>query len=69
MEGKIGNKVYELRTNMEMTQEDLAQRAGVARQTIISIEKGNYTPSVLLSLKIAKIFKKRLEEVFYIKND
>lgn len=69
MEGKIENKVYELRTNMEMTQEDLAQRVGVARQTIISIEKGNYTPSVLLSLKIAKIFKKRLEEVFYIKND
>lgn len=69
MEGKIENKVYELRINMDMTQEDLAQKVGVARQTIISIEKGNYTPSVLLSLKIAKIFKKRLEEVFYIKND
>ena len=52
-----------------MTQEDLAQKVGVTRQTIIAIEKGNYTPSVLLSLKIAKIFKKTLEEVFYIKND
>ena len=66
---RVENRVYELRSTIGMTQEELAQKIGVTRQTIISIEKGNYTPSVLLSLKIAKIFKKTLEEVFYLKND
>jgi putative transcriptional regulator len=66
---RVENKVHELRFEIGMTQEELAEKAGVTRQTVISIEKGNYTPSVLLSLKIAKIFGKVLEEVFYIKND
>ena len=52
---------------MGTTQEELAETVGVTRQTIIAIEKGNYTPSVLLSLKIAKFFKKSVEEVFQIK--
>ena len=66
---RVENKVHELRSELGMTQEELAQKVGVTRQTVISIEKGNYTPSVLLSLKISKIFRKTLEEVFYIKND
>ena len=66
---RIENRVYELRSEVGMTQEELAQKVDVTRQTVISIEKGNYTPSVLLSLKIAKIFKKIVEEIFYIKND
>ena len=66
---RVENKVHELRSEIGMTQEELAQKVGVTRQTVISIEKGNYTPSVLLSLKISKIFRKTLEEVFYIKND
>ncbi len=49
------------------TQETLAEAVGVTRQTIIAIEKGNYTPSVLLALKIAKFFKKSIEEIFNIK--
>ncbi|PIR82931.1 transcriptional regulator [Candidatus Kaiserbacteria bacterium CG10_big_fil_rev_8_21_14_0_10_56_12] len=48
------------------TQEELASRAGVSRQTIIAIEKGNYTPSVLLALKLAKIFKTPVERLFRI---
>ncbi len=48
-----------------MTQEDLAQRVDVTRQTIIAIEKGNYVPSVLLALKIAKIFNTTVERIFY----
>lgn len=48
-----------------MTQEDLAVHAGVTRQTIISIEKGNYVPSVLLALKIAQCFSVSIEDVFY----
>ena len=60
------NHVYKLRLNADITQETLAEIIGVTRQTIISIEKGNYTPSVVLGLKIAKFFKKPLEEIFYI---
>ena len=67
MQEIISNKVYELRSKAGMTQEALAGAVGVTRQTIIAIEKGNYTPSVLLALKIAKFFKKSLEEIFYIK--
>ena len=61
------NQVYELRMKAEVTQEELAEAVGVTRQTIIAIEKGNYTPSVLLALKVAKFFKKSLEEAFNIK--
>lgn len=63
----IGNSVHELRTRTRITQEELAMALDVSRQTIIAIEKGNYTPSVLLALKIAKFFKKSLEEVFCLK--
>jgi putative transcriptional regulator len=52
--------------NRGLTQEGLAEKAGVSRQTIIAIEKGNYTPSVLLALKIARIFKVSVEDVFSI---
>ena len=67
MKESISNRVYELRTKAEVTQVELAIAIGVTRQTIIAVEKGNYTPSVLLALKIAKFFKKSLEEVFNIK--
>ena len=63
----INNKVYELRKDINVTQEDLAKAVNVSRQTIIAIEKGNYTPSLLLGLKIAKFFKKSVEEVFVYK--
>ena len=63
----ILNQVYELRTKSDITQEALGEAIGVTRQTIIAIEKGNYTPSVILALKIAKFFKKSLEEIFSIK--
>ncbi|KKR17781.1 MAG: hypothetical protein UU65_C0005G0046 [candidate division CPR2 bacterium GW2011_GWC1_41_48] len=49
-----------------MTQEELADKVGVTRQTIISIEKGEYTPSALLALKIAVFFGLLFEKVFYI---
>lgn len=63
----IKNQVYELRTGSNITQEGLAEEIGVTRQTIIAIEKGNYTPSVILALKIAKFFKKSVEDIFHIK--
>ena len=48
-----------------LTQEQLANRVDVTRQTIIAIEKGNYVPSVLLALKIAKVFNTTVERIFY----
>jgi putative transcriptional regulator len=63
----ISNSVYKLRIERDMTQEQFAERIGVSRQTVIAIEKGNYSPSVLLALKIAQVFKKPVEEIFSIK--
>jgi putative transcriptional regulator len=67
MRETIINQVYELRSKMGITQESLAETTGVTRQTIIAIENGNYAPSVVLALKIAKFFGKPLEEIFQIK--
>lgn len=48
----------------EMTQQQLADRLGVSRQTIISIESGKYQPSLELAFKLAKTFGKRVDEIF-----
>ncbi len=63
----VSNHVYKLRSKISITQGEFADMVGVTRQTIIAIEKGNYTPSVILALKIAKFLKKPLEEIFSIK--
>ena len=62
----IQNKVSEYRVNPGTTQEDLASAVDVSRQTIIALEKGNYTPSILLALKIAQFFKMPIEKIFTI---
>lgn len=62
----ITNTVYTLRTKKGLTQEALADKVGVTRQTVIAIEKGHYTPSVLLALKIAEVFRVPVEDVFRI---
>lgn len=62
----IQNTVYILRTKKGLTQEDLAEKVGITRQTVISIEKGNYTPSVLLAIKLASVFKVAVEDIFKI---
>ncbi len=62
----ISNQVNILRTGKNITQEELAEKVQVSRQTIIAIEKGNYTPSILLALKISKFFKLPVEEIFKI---
>ncbi len=66
MEAAVVNHVYDVRMESHMTQEDLAAKVGVSRQTIIAIEKGNYVPSVLLALKISRFFKKPLDKIFYL---
>ena len=62
----IKNNVETHRTRKGITQEELAKRVGVSRQTIIAIEKGNYAPSVLLAIKIARYFRTPLEDIFHI---
>ena len=67
---KLGNKIKEFReARGGISQEGLAAVVGVSRQTIISIEKGKYVPNTLLSLKIAKFFDTKVEEVFYLVDD
>ncbi len=63
-EEKIKNNLREIRQSQGMTQSELADCIGVTRQTIISMEKGSYTPSVLLALKLAKCFNIRVEDIF-----
>jgi putative transcriptional regulator len=64
MSDRVNNRVYNMRKKANITQDDLAKKIGVTRQTIIAIEKGNYTPSVLLALKIARFFKSPVENIF-----
>ncbi|NQU87619.1 MAG: helix-turn-helix transcriptional regulator [Mariniphaga sp.] len=61
----IQNNIRKLRFNAEeMTQQQLADETGVSRQTIVAIEKGNYSPTLELAFRIAYIFKTPLEEIF-----
>ena len=66
MRENIINKVYELRIQKGVTQENIAIEVGVSRQTIIAIEKGNYTPSITLALKIGCFFNVPVEKIFKI---
>ena len=60
------NNLKEMRDKKGLTQEKLAELAEVSRQTIISIESGRYVPSLELSLKLGKIFKCKIEDIFGI---
>lgn len=61
---QISNKIKVYRAMHNLTQEQLADRVGVTRQTIIAIEKNKYVPSLLLAFKIAQEFNTGLEEIF-----
>ena len=64
MKVRIDNKVREYRTESGMTQQELADAAGVSRQSVISIETGRYVPSLPLALKFAQIFGCPTDELF-----
>ncbi|PIZ65549.1 transcriptional regulator [Candidatus Roizmanbacteria bacterium CG_4_9_14_0_2_um_filter_39_13] len=66
MKGQVLSRVLEQRTKSNITQQDLADAIGVTRQTIFAIEKGRYTPSVALALKLARYFQVTVEELFTI---
>lgn len=64
-EPSLTNSVRQLRTaTCGMTQQDLADRVGVTRQTIVALEGGAYTPSLALALRIGRVFGKATDEVF-----
>jgi putative transcriptional regulator len=63
--GRITNNIRRLRFDRgEMTQEELARRAGCTRQTIIALEQGKYVPSIELAFRIARVFRVNVEDVF-----
>lgn len=60
------NKLAELRQKKEMTVTELAEKCDVSRQTIHSIENGTYKPSVVLAMKVARVFDLSVEDVFVL---
>jgi len=60
------NNIRVQRAILNITQGELAEKIGVSRQTINSIEVGKYVPSTLLAMKLAKVFKATVEEVFLL---
>jgi putative transcriptional regulator len=66
---KLGNRLKVARAEKNLSQEELANLAGVTRQTISSIETGQYTPSTLLAFLLAKQLEKTVEELFYLQGD
>ena len=61
---KLKNRLKELRARDGLNQTDLAKKAGVSRQMISLLERDEYTPSVVIALKIAQIFNESVENVF-----
>lgn len=65
----VKNRLEEIRKQHGITQEELAQKLKVSRQTIGSLENGRYNPSILLAFKISKLFKVSIEEIFIYEED
>ncbi len=65
----VVNKLYEYRVLAKLSQEKLGELIGVSRQTINSIEKSKYIPSLPVALKLASFFKVKVEDIFQLKED
>lgn len=63
----IQNNIKEMRVKKDVTQEQLAEAVGVSRQTIVAIEKGNYIPSLLLAINLARFFGVSVEKIFSVR--
>ena len=63
------NRLKVERAELDITQEELAKRIGVSRQTINSIEKNRYVPSTVLALKLSQVFNKSVNEFFILEED
>lgn len=60
------NRLREMRERAGMTQEELAAHVGVSRQTIISLEKSKYNPSITLAYSLSKVFNMSIEDLFLL---
>ena len=63
------NRLKVARAEMDLTQEELAKRIGVSRQSINAIESGRDVPSTVLALKMAQVFGKPVEEIFFLEEE
>jgi putative transcriptional regulator len=63
------NKLEEFRNRNGWTQQELADRVEVSRQTIISLESGRYNPSILLAFRLARLFKLQVEDLFLFSDE
>jgi putative transcriptional regulator len=64
---EVFNRIKDYRMQRGLTQDELAQAVGVSRQSIISIERGRYTPSLYLALRFAQFFQCSTDELFQLK--
>jgi putative transcriptional regulator len=62
----MNNRIKELRARYNLTQDDLAKKVNVRRETIVFLEKNKYNPSLKLAYDIAKIFETTIEDVFFL---
>ena len=65
----IRTRIKELRAKYNLTQDELADKVGVTRQTLLYLEKGKYNPSLLLAHKVAEALRSSIAEVFIIEDD
>jgi putative transcriptional regulator len=65
----VGNNLKELRTELGITQAELAELVGVARVSIVSIEKGHFLPTIETALRISKALKVPVEKVFWLQEN
>lgn len=65
----LKNRLKELRARDNLNQTELAKRAEISRQTVSLIERGDYTPSIVIALKLADIFAEPVEQVFALKEE
>jgi DNA-binding XRE family transcriptional regulator len=65
----INTRIKELRARYNLTQDELADKVGVTRQTMLYLEKGKYNPSLVLAYKVAKALNSTIEEVFIIEEE
>jgi putative transcriptional regulator len=66
---RIRTKIKELRARHNLTQDELAEKVGVTRQTMLYLEKGKYNPSLILAHKVAEVLSSTIEEVFIIEEN
>jgi putative transcriptional regulator len=66
---RLVNHVKQHRARLDLTQQDLAERVGVRRQTILAIEKGHFIPSALLAFSIARVLGMKVDDVFELVDD